>query len=388
MSKSCKLADIGLSTQNGGYVSICNQSRQSFQHTNGDYITLNQHTLQDAWSSPTRHEIKSALDAGIEHPNCQDCWNEEAAGRDSKRIQCNAGMGHIRPLPDQPVNIMLKPGNLCNLACRHCGPFSSSRWLKDYFKIEAKMPDWLTYTDQFRGIQSSYHEDNDVWSTLKTWAPGINFYELYGAEPMLIDPLWDVIRTSSAGFNGKKTRVYINTNGTILRPDTEEVFSGLEKVIISLSVDGVGDRFEYMRYPAKWSTLLKNLDIYQDLASRLGNIDISITATVSALNIYYTDEIWQFFQDRGLHVGFNVLHRPDHLNMRILPDSVKQAVADHLRSTGTPAQNLIPMMMLPWDQPGTALMDFWTITDGYDQIRGESYEETFPEMFNILDNSR
>jgi len=390
MSKDCKCiyTDIGLSTQNGGYVSVCNQSRNSFQHSDGNYITLDRYTLTDAWNSPTRHEIKTALDSGIQHPNCQDCWDEEAAGRDSKRVMINRGLAHVQPREDQPLALMLKPGNLCNLACRHCGPFSSSRWMRDFYKIEAREPDWLTYTSQFSGIQDSYAADNPVWQEMCRWAPGINFYELYGAEPMLIDPLWEVIKTSSHSAGGPRTNLNINTNGTILRADTEDIFRNFHRVVLGISVDAIGDRFEYMRYPARWDQLLANLDAYQDMAARLGNINISISATVSALNIYYADELWQFFHDRGLSVGFNILHRPSHLNMRILPSAVKQQVADRLNSSGTPAQSLVPMMMSPWSQPQQQLLDFWVITEGYDRIRRQSYQDTFPEMFKILAESR
>ena len=129
---------------------------------------------------------------------------------------------------------------------------------------------------------------------------------------------------------------------------------------------------------------MSNLDAYQNMAARLGNIDMNVSCTVSALNVYYTDEIWQFFHSRGIHVGFNILHRPDHLNMRILPDAAKQQIADRLSSTGTPAQNLIPMLMSPMDNPTKAMMDFWVITQGYDDLRGESYQDTFPEFYKIL----
>ena len=386
MSKDCKCkyADIGLSTQNGGYISVCNQSRQVFQDTDGTYMTLAQYSLADAWKSPTRIEIKDALDNGIEHANCQDCWDEESAGRDSKRIMVNRSIPHVKPLPDQPVSVMLKPGNLCNLACRHCSPFSSSRWLKDHYKVEARQSDWTSYIQQFTEIQDSYHDANPFWSDLKAWAPNVEFYELYGAEPMLIDSLWEVIKTSSLGANNNKTVVNINTNGTILREDTEEIFRNFYKVDLGLSVDGIGDQFEYMRYPAKWDKFLSNLDAYQNMAARLGNIDMNVSCTVSALNVYYTDEIWQFFHSRGIHVGFNILHRPDHLNMRILPDAAKQQIADRLSNTGTPAQNLIPMLMSPMDNPTKAMMDFWVITQGYDDLRGESYQDTFPEFYKIL----
>jgi MoaA/NifB/PqqE/SkfB family radical SAM enzyme len=227
-----------------------------------------------------------------------------------------------------------------------------------------------------------------VWQDLKNWAPGIEFYELYGAEPMLIDPLWEVIKVSSQSTNGRNTVVNINTNGTILRDDTEDIFKKFFKVVLNLSVDGINDQFEYLRYPAKWDKFLSNLDAYQHLAAVWRNISISVSCTVSALNIYYTDEIWKFFHDRDIHVGFNILHRPDHLNMRILPDAVKQQISDKLRSTGTPAQNLIDMLNSPIQNSEKHLLDFWVFTEGYDDLRGESYAETFPEMFNILANSR
>jgi hypothetical protein len=68
----------------------------------------------------------------------------------------------------------------------------------------------------------------------------------------------------------------------------------------------------------------------------------------------------------------------------MLPDSVKQRIADHLQDTGTPAQNLIPMLMSPTDNSAKDMMNFWIITQGYDDLRGESYQDTFPEMYKIL----
>jgi hypothetical protein len=74
--------------------------------------------------------------------------------------------------------------------------------------------------------------------------------------------------------------------------------------------------------------------------------------------------------------------------MRILPDQVRQQVADHLRSTGTPAQNLINMLMSPQDNANKSMMDFWIITQGYDDLRGESYADVCPEMYEILASAR
>ena len=378
----CVLADLGLSTQNGGYATMCNQSRKWFVDHDNNPIRLDQHTLEDAWASPTRGEIADALKTGHQHSNCQDCWDEEAAGRRSKRIISNEEFANV-VATDHPRVIMLKPGNLCNLACRHCNPHTSSRWIRDYYKIESTEKVYSTYLEQFRGAQQSFSAESSSWNILKNWSKDTVHYTLYGAEPLLIEQLWDLLETASLQPNAGTVDIRINTNGTIWRDQYYETFSRFRSVAIEISADGVGPQFEYMRYPAKWDNVELNLDRYQQLAKTTSNVTLSVMVTVSLLNIYYADSIWNYFDQRGIACGFNVLHRPLHLNMRIAPELVKQEIALKLKNTA--AAQLVPQLIMPMDDSAVLLEEFWRVTSGYDQLRKENFANTFVEMYGLLE---
>jgi hypothetical protein len=378
------LADLGLSTQNGGYASMCNQSRVWFQHHDKSLIRLDQHTLEDAWASPTRQEIASALKSNKQHHNCQDCWDEEAAGRRSKRLLSNEQFANVIPT-NHPRVIMLKPGNLCNLACRHCNPHTSSRWIRDYYHVEADETSYPVYLEQFRGAQQSFADDSATWATLNQWAQDIVYYDLYGAEPLLIEPLWSLLAAASQLPSADTVDIHINTNGTVWRDDYYEIFKKFRSVDIGISMDGIGEQFEYMRYPAKWSEIEVNLSKYQQLAAENPNVVLSVCVTVSLLNIYYASDIWQYFNQRGITCGFNILHRPLHLNMRIAPDSMKQAVKDKL--TNTAVEHLIPQLEMGVDNSPELLQEFKRVTDGYDALRKENFADTFPEAYQLLKNT-
>ena len=131
----CILSETSLSLHNGGHVSICNGSRQSFADENGELITLDKYTLKDAWASPTRKEIMRSLANNIKHENCSDCWIKEEAGFPSMREIHNQNLLIDARLDSQPQVLILKPGNVCNLGCRHCDSSVSNGWYQDDFKL-------------------------------------------------------------------------------------------------------------------------------------------------------------------------------------------------------------------------------------------------------------
>ena len=125
MSKTnlrCVIADTGLGLHNSGRCYLCCHSRTYLKDDNGQEIYLDSSTLQDAWNSPTRVEIQHALNNNIEHPNCTACWEDEHAGKQSRRNYFNESWGHLSVRSDQPQLLDLKMGNTCNMKCRTCNP--------------------------------------------------------------------------------------------------------------------------------------------------------------------------------------------------------------------------------------------------------------------------
>jgi hypothetical protein len=375
----CKLAEIGLSANNPGTFGICNQSRTALKTANGQAVVLNRNTIEEAWNSPTRAEILTSLRSGIRHESCNQCWVEEDAGRKSKRIQSNSRYRDVKIYPDKPTVIMLKPGNVCNLKCRHCNPQTSSRLISEYTKVELDYP-LDNFKNELAGISNSYNKKNPVWDTLGEWFKTVEFLELYGAEPFLIPILWDKLEEASYEPNAKNVTLHINTNGIAWNDRYYDILNRFKRVYLILSIDGIGPQFEYMRHPAKWNDMSEILLKFSNFKDNPKFI-ISISVTLSILNIYYAYNILAFFRNQGINVGFNILYAPAHLNFRILPEDVKVAIVKNIRDD---YMNIAELLKSEHHSDTKYFVEFWKKTKAYDKLRNESYEETFPEMYALL----
>lgn len=389
---NCILTEIGLSIKNAGSVGVCNQIKEDLLFEDGTPITLDKNSLSDAWNSPSRLKLRDDLNAGIKRSCCSDCWHEEAAGRDSKRQISNKIYSEIVPIQEQPRVLMIKPGNACNLGCRHCDLFASSNLVKDFFKVESERINIEDTKLHLKNMNKSFSKSNSVWETLKSWSNNILSLELYGGEPLLINSLWDVLSFASKSANAKNISIYINTNGTIWRDDYYDVFKSFKSVRLAISVDGIHEQFEYMRQPAKFDTFLSNLKKFDGLS--LLNMSIETCITVSTLNIFYLPETIQYLSDLSkTHLnlvqkpGTNMLHYPLHLNLRNLPAEVKGIITQKLEvyeTTLSDIPNVIQFLKLDMEDNEKHFEDFWRITKGYDALRNESYESSFKEMYNIM----
>lgn len=381
----CVLADLGLAAQTNGHVSMCNQSRVFWRHHDDKMITLDHDSVDVAWNSPTRQSIRQSLLDGDKHENCIDCWNEEAAGRQSLRQIHNARFRSVEILRDQPRVVILKPGNVCNLACRHCNPHTSTAWYQDYYKIESRGHESFgEFARQFDGAKNSYGERNPIWQRLREWSGRVVFWDLYGAEPMLIKPLLDLLRYSAQTDSASMQSIHVNTNGTIWRDDFADIFGQFGSVDLGISIDAVGDQFDYMRHPARWQEIQHNLQRYQQLGSE--SIKVSICITVSLLNVYYLPDYVDFFQSQGWMVGTNLVHDPVHLNMRIADPATKNKILEKF-SRRRDLDDISRFLELDIDNPELHMQKFFKITKAYDNLRDESYAKIFPEFAAILEQS-
>ena len=67
---------------------------------------------------------------------------------------------------------------------------------------------------------------------------------------------------------------------------------------ISISIDGLDQRQEYIRYPSTWTQISKSLDFYIELARRKKNTSISLFPTIQILNIDQLCDLIIFFEDK------------------------------------------------------------------------------------------
>lgn len=383
----CILAHKGLGLHNSGRTYLCCHSRKYLEDTQGQQIYLDSHTLEDAWASPTRLEIQQALENEQEHPSCQACWDDEHAGKKSRRQWFNDMHLPVTDREDQPEIFDLKMGNTCNMRCRTCNPEVSSQWYREDWELTAAPKENITFAEylpRWRRIPASYSDNNqDLWQTMSRWIPNAVYIDYYGAEPMLIKKNFEVLEHAVNQGRAGNIDLHFSTNGTIWNQDLENLLSQFRQVYFDLSIDDIGTRCGYIRYPSTWELVSGNLQSFLQAKKKHKHFHFSVCITINSLNIYYLDEIFDYFTSLDLPVNFNMLHLPWHLNIKTLPRSVKQIIIDKL-ARHEPLPTASDWHRNYWTTNGQAVRQFLdTEVDGQ-----PSYWQEFERYLKGLDRTR
>lgn len=305
-------------------------------------IDLRTHTLQDAYQSKYMQDMRKQMRNGEKPATCKLCWDEEDAGRTSKRMHSRTRLKELykdvdwaNDTPDQLWFLDLKLGNICNLKCRICGSWSSSKWATEELDYMPKGSDKKKHIAYQWLKQGKWPEESPAfWENLKTLLPHIKYLEFTGGEPWLIREHWDFLKYAVETGDSKHIDIHYNTNATQELGERTVVWQHFGRVDIAFSVDNVGDRFEYERYGAKWDKANEIIDathFTRDIDAP--NITTQLCFTINVQNVYYLDELLDWADTKPFNsIYFNMMHSPDHMSITTMTAEAKELVLDKLKT--------------------------------------------------------
>ena len=235
---------------------------------------------------------------------CEKCVKNEYEGIPSYRDFFNA---HQISSDDGIVFLDIRNTNQCNLKCRYCGPHFSNQWGHELGRDNP-----LIHSDLSEVLDKILTDDLQV----------IYFT---GGEPMISADHWNILTRLIKIGASKKIKLMYNTNLTSLKyksVDFLETWKNFAGVIISASLDAVGDVFNNIRSGADWRLVEKNLDAL--LPQKKSNITITVTCVISILNIWSLPESIRYWKSKNLSIQFIILEGPDYLALDVIPDNHKQ----------------------------------------------------------------
>jgi MoaA/NifB/PqqE/SkfB family radical SAM enzyme len=321
--KICILPWISIETSPIGTARPCCLAIDEITKADGTKYSLRENTLEEIYHSEYMQDLRKEFLAGNKPKTCQRCWDEEAAGRTSKRINSRVRLKEYYNSvdwsnvdPNQLWFIDLKLGNICNLKCRICGSWSSSKWAQEEINytdqehktagVEYNRKTHLAYTFFKEGAWP--RESKLFWDNLRTLLPNIKYLEFTGGEPFLIEQHFELLRYAVEQGYSKNIEIHYNTNGTVF-PDTYDLWEQFKHVEIALSIDNTGTRFEYERYGADWKEVQANIAKFT--AMRSSKISTQLCTTMNIQNVYYLPELCDWISTQIFdHVYFNMLHDP------------------------------------------------------------------------------
>lgn len=110
--------------------------------------------------------------------------------------------------------------------------------------------------------------------------------------------------------------VRMNTNGSRMIREIEDVLKRGVKVIVTMSLDGTGPVHDYARWPIKWSNYKKTVDSYKQLQVKHKLLDLDFWTTVSCLNVADLPNIKKFAESLQIPHDWAFLNRPTVLSVK------------------------------------------------------------------------
>lgn len=274
---------------------------------------------------------------------CIRCIEREELGLWSRREKCiddyivKAYENKFINIPTSDT-IKLKFGNLCNLKCLTCGPYSSSRWahertsqnemniykeLKDEISEASHEKYGKLYQESFdyefeQDVNKlNYNFDDVFYHELKLLLKNIRRIIISGGEPFLNDNFYYFLQWLVDNKFSDKLEIIVFSNLTKLPKNFKTFYDKFKYFTINVSIDGIDKKDEYIRR----GTIFKEKDSNIKRVNEYFNLNFCVT--LSILNVGYQSEITNYCSQFNKKPSFfNVLVEPFYLQINNLPNEV------------------------------------------------------------------
>jgi MoaA/NifB/PqqE/SkfB family radical SAM enzyme len=333
----CVLPWVSLEASPIGTVRPCCLAEEEILDEHGQKFDLRTARFKDIQRSEHMSRLRQAFLAGERPATCRKCWNEERAGRTSKRMHTLDRLKHVIDsvewtLDAQPLIFLdLKLGNICNLKCRICGSWSSSQFATEELHFTPAAEKKISQHYHMLQAGAWPRENTAFWQEIDQVLDQIRYIEFTGGEPFMIREHFDMLRGMVDRGVAPQVEIHYNTNGTQWPEGADEIWHHFKTVEIAFSIDDLGERFEYQRTNAVWQQVCDNIAKFRNLRDRYHNIRLQVCSTVNIFNVMYLDQLaaWIDHQDFDF-IYWNMLHEPYYWSVSTMPNTVKHQVLQRL----------------------------------------------------------
>jgi organic radical activating enzyme len=375
---------------------------------------LKENTLAEIWNNDKSKKMRLDFLNGIEEPNCAICNNRAEIGyahkneynkmffeQDEEIQQIVANTNIDGSLDEHKLfYIDVRYNNLCNLSCRSCAPHFSTSWIVDHRKLY----NLIERRDKDDGFQfPGKTEEQALEETLPHLADARCIY-FAGGEPLMQKEHYEVL-DKLIELENFDVEIRYNTNFSNFKlkkyDNVLEYWKKFKNVNVYASLDGSYEKGEYWRNGTVWKDVVENR---KRMLEETPHVNFRIAFTLSWPNAFNLIDFHREWVELGYikpdDIMVNPLDTPPYYCLKNIPDWKKTEIETKLRENITWLEsfgycnNIISMydtaIKFMWSDTskyhaGTdeCLKDFSRITKKLDEIRGQSFFDTFPEHMNM-----
>jgi hypothetical protein len=352
------------------------------QHYQDSTYDLMDGDFEDYVHSPMLEQVKHELLSGQWPAGCKKCKNDEAVSMVSKRQELLNDFSHLNQLvkftdSSNIVSVTTALGISCNLACITCDHTRSTGWRPETKKIYNIVPASTSYTRSSKRALAL------------TKLPNYQHLELAGGESLTTNfkdhkLLLDHYIATGAS---KNMTIRYRTNGTVWpSQDLWTRWKEFKLIDMTLSIDGIGPVFEYIRWPGRWSDFESNAKKYCALRDSGKNIVVSAHITASAYNCMSLDNIYQWCaQYQITDIFLNKVVFPQQLQLNVWPKSARKIIGNHM--SASKIKDIANMGKWLLTAPDLELFEkFVKFTDQHNSFRQLDLDMCSVDIFELYKN--
>jgi len=258
-------------------------------------------TFTEMENSDWLEKIKDQMSNEQWPSECARCQQSEEIKGESVRTNSVKRHNLLSPIRQDYLIVGGVLDNVCNSACQSCNAGLSTK---------------------IGSLSTKEYPRVDNYEVLKTFPQQrILEIDVNGGEPTASKNYKKLLR--NLPDNVKIVRM--NTNGSRMITEIEDVLKKNIMVIVTLSFDGIGNVHDYTRWPIKWQDYEKTVDAYQQLQKTYKLLQLDMWTTVSCFNVKTLPDIIDFARNKGIPHDWSFLHSPSVLNVRYKNKFTSQA---------------------------------------------------------------
>lgn len=279
-------------------------------------ININKHDHNHWLQSEHVRSVRECIQMDQRHPGCEQCWRREDKGFDSLRSRTDKEFSILPNRSDRPIkNVEINFGNLCNLRCLMCNEVDSSAILAENKRLG------LNSIEQ-RNVTWTEHAYDNVNKLLAQQPYVVN---IRGGEPLYNKRLLDIIENLPMS-QSRDTILHITTNATQWSDRWRQALEKFRLVRFMFSIDATGDLYEYIRYPASWPAVEKNIKSMMTMP----NSKCLVHCVGQNLNVAHLPSLIDWCMANSLYLQIESLEHPNYMQMHNLPDKTKNFAISQL----------------------------------------------------------
>jgi sulfatase maturation enzyme AslB (radical SAM superfamily) len=299
--------------------------------------------------------------------------------------------------------------NICNLACVHCHSLYSSKWhierkklikIVDTYDIDKKKR-----ASSARPIEVGTYLDSDGTTLDKMHLPNPNLVlenikqldltnlrtiSFRGGEPFLNSETKTILEYADTQGLLNHVHVSVTTNGTYVDDAVIELLKKCKTVHINMSIDGIGDLFNYIRYgDAKFEMIEPTIAKLNEIP----NAGILISVASMNYNAFNLLEIrdWTILMSEKYNkvqrlAGFNnCVVSPDYLSLATLSDDTRKHLIEFYTKNSIDNEFQYVINLLSNEFLGEQIHTQWVeYTELLEAVRGNKIVNIVPQLAKEL----